>query len=75
MITSTPGTDGAVSLPGTLAGVAAAGLTAGLGLALGLVGGWAAAGVVALAALLQRSVRVPEAVVVAVAALGGLVLH
>jgi len=47
-----PGTDGAVSLPGTLAGVAAAGLTAGLGLALGLVGGWGAAGVVALAAFL-----------------------
>lgn len=45
-----PGTDGAVSLPGTLAGVAAAGLTAGLGLALGLVGGWGAAGLVALAA-------------------------
>lgn len=32
-----PGTDGAVSLPGTLAGLAAAGLTAALGLALGLV--------------------------------------
>jgi len=47
-----PGTDGAVSLPGTLAGVAAAGLTAGLGLALGLVGGWGAAGLVALAAFL-----------------------
>ena len=47
-----PGTDGAVSLPGTLAGVAAAVLTAGLGLALGLVGGWGAAGLVALAAFL-----------------------
>lgn len=47
-----PGTDGAVSLPGTLAGVAAAGLTAGLGLALGLVGGWGEAGLVALAAFL-----------------------
>jgi uncharacterized protein (TIGR00297 family) len=32
-----PGTDGAVSLPGTLAGLAAAGLTATLGFALGLV--------------------------------------
>ena len=32
-----PGTDGAVSLPGTLAGVGAAGLTAFLGLAVGLV--------------------------------------
>jgi uncharacterized protein (TIGR00297 family) len=31
------GTDGAVSLPGTLAGIAAAGLTAALGLALGLI--------------------------------------
>lgn len=47
-----PGTDGAVSLPGTFAGVAAAGLTAGLGLALGLVGGWGAAGLVTLAAFL-----------------------
>lgn len=47
-----PGTDGAVSLPGTLAGVAAAGLTAGLGLGLGLVGGWGAALLVALAAFL-----------------------
>ena len=34
-----PGTDGAVSLPGTLAGLAAAGLTALLGLALGLIAG------------------------------------
>jgi uncharacterized protein (TIGR00297 family) len=32
-----PGTDGAVSLPGTIAGVAAAGLTAALALALGLL--------------------------------------
>jgi uncharacterized protein (TIGR00297 family) len=32
-----PGTDGAVSLPGTLAGVTAAALTAALGYALGLV--------------------------------------
>jgi uncharacterized protein (TIGR00297 family) len=45
-----PGTDGAVSVPGTLAGVASAGLTAGLGLALGLVGGWGMALLVALAA-------------------------
>jgi uncharacterized protein (TIGR00297 family) len=47
-----PGTDGAVSLAGTLAGLGAAGLTAGLGLALGLVGGWGSAGLVALAAFL-----------------------
>ena len=47
-----PGTDGAVSLAGTLAGLVGAGLTAGLGLALGLVGGWGAAGLVALAAFL-----------------------
>ncbi len=46
------GTDGAVSLPGTLAGVAAAGLTAALGLALGLVEGTASMLVVALAAFL-----------------------
>ena len=45
-----PGTDGAVSVAGTLAGGAAAGMTAGLGLALGLVGGWGAALLVALAA-------------------------
>lgn len=44
-----PGTDGAVSVPGTLAGITAAGATAILALALGLVGGagvfavWAAA--------------------------------
>lgn len=31
------GTDGAVSLPGTIAGITAAGLTASLGLALGLI--------------------------------------
>lgn len=47
-----PGTDGAVSPIGTLAGVTAAGLTAALGLALGLVGGWGTAGLVALAAFL-----------------------
>ncbi|MDQ4106909.1 MAG: DUF92 domain-containing protein [Actinomycetota bacterium] len=33
-----PGTDGAVSLPGTLAGLAAAGSTAALGLSVGLIG-------------------------------------
>ena len=37
MRTVPPGTDGAISLPGTLAGLAAAGLTAALGLALGLL--------------------------------------
>lgn len=47
-----PGTDGAVSAPGTLAGVAAAGLTAFLGLALGLVAGPGAALLVAGAAFL-----------------------
>ena len=47
-----PGTDGAVSLPGTLAGLAAAALTALLGLALGLVGGLEAALFAALAAFL-----------------------
>lgn len=41
-----PGTDGAVSLPGTLAGLAAAGAVALLGLVLGLVGGMGAAVVV-----------------------------
>ncbi len=46
-----PGTDGAVSLPGTLAGAAAAGLTTLLGSALGLVPG-TVAGLVALAAFL-----------------------
>lgn len=45
-----PGTDGAVSLSGTLAGLAAAALTAALGLALGLVGGLGAALMVAFAA-------------------------
>ena len=34
-----PGTDGAVSLAGTVAGIATAALTAALGLAVGLVGG------------------------------------
>lgn len=34
-----PGTDGAISVPGTLAGIVASGLTALLGLALGLVDG------------------------------------
>ena len=47
-----PGTDGAVSLPGTLAGLVAAGVTALLGLALGLVGGPGAALIVACAAFL-----------------------
>ena len=47
-----PGTDGAVSLPGTLAGLAAAGLTALLGLALGLVAGPGASLVVVFAAFL-----------------------
>ena len=47
-----PGTDGAVSLTGTLAGIAAAGLTAGLGWTLGLVAGPAGALLVAFAAFL-----------------------
>ena len=47
-----PGTDGAISVPGTLAGVAAAGLTALLGLALGLVDGPATALLVACASFL-----------------------
>ena len=47
-----PGTDGAVSVPGTLAGVAAAGLTALLGLGLGLVDGPGAALLVACASFL-----------------------
>jgi uncharacterized protein (TIGR00297 family) len=47
-----PGTDGAVSLPGTLAGLAAATLTAALGFALGLVAGPGSILLVALAALL-----------------------
>jgi uncharacterized protein (TIGR00297 family) len=45
-----PGTDGAVSLPGTLAGVLAASLTAGLGLTVGLVGSAGGALAVGLAA-------------------------
>ena len=47
-----PGTDGAVSLPGTLAGLAAATLTAALGSALGLVEGPASTFLVALAGFL-----------------------
>ena len=47
-----PGTDGAVSLPGTLAGIGATTLTATLGFALGLVGSGGAAVLVALAAFL-----------------------
>jgi uncharacterized protein (TIGR00297 family) len=47
-----PGTDGAVSLPGTLAGLAAAGLTAALAYALGLVASPATILLVALAAFL-----------------------
>ncbi len=47
-----PGTDGAVSIPGTLAGIAAAGLTASLGLALGLLAAPGIALLVALAAFL-----------------------
>lgn len=46
------GTDGAVSIPGTLAGVGAAGLTALLGLAVGLVQSPGAALLVAAAAFL-----------------------
>ena len=52
MRTVPPGTDGAVSLPGTLAGLAAAGLTAALGLALGLLEGPALMLLVALAGFL-----------------------
>jgi len=47
-----PGTDGAISLPGTLAGLFAAGLTALFGLALGLVGGLETALLMAGAAFL-----------------------
>jgi uncharacterized protein (TIGR00297 family) len=47
-----PGTDGAVSLPGTLSGLAAAALTAVLGLLLGLIDGTGAVLAVALAAFL-----------------------
>ncbi len=46
------GTDGAVSLPGTLAGAAAAGLTASLGLALGMLETPGTALIVATAAFL-----------------------
>ena len=49
-----PGTDGAVSLPGTLAGVGAAGLTAWLGFAIGLVQSPGAALLVGVAAFLGR---------------------
>lgn len=44
-----PGTDGAVSLTGTLAGLAAAALAAGFGYAVGLVGGGVGVLIVALA--------------------------
>jgi uncharacterized protein (TIGR00297 family) len=47
-----PGTDGAVSVPGTIAGLAAAGLTALLGLVLGLVAGPGLVLLIALAAFL-----------------------
>ena len=47
-----PGTDGAISLPGTLAGIGAAGSTAYLGFAVGLVQSPAAAILVAAAAFL-----------------------
>ncbi len=47
-----PGTDGAVSLPGTLAGLVAAGFTAALGFALGLVEGAAPMLLVASASFL-----------------------
>ena len=47
-----PGTDGAVSLPGTLAGLTAAGLTAMLALALGLLDTPTTALLIALAAFL-----------------------
>ena len=47
-----PGTDGAVSLPGTLAGISASVLTAALGWAFGLVGSPAVAALVAVAAFL-----------------------
>jgi uncharacterized protein (TIGR00297 family) len=47
-----PGTDGAISVPGTLAGVGAAGLTAALGLVLGMLGTPVSALVVAIAAFL-----------------------
>ena len=47
-----PGTDGAISLPGTLAGLGVAGFTALLGLPLGLVAGPGAALLVAAGAFL-----------------------
>ena len=47
-----PGTDGAISLPGTLAGVAAAGLTSALALTLGMLASPAPALLVAVAAFL-----------------------
>jgi uncharacterized protein (TIGR00297 family) len=47
-----PGTDGAISVPGTLAGVGAAGLTAALGLALGMLETPPSAILVAVAAFL-----------------------
>ena len=47
-----PGTDGAISLPGTLAGVGAAGLTAILALALGMLATPVSALVVAIAGFL-----------------------
>jgi len=47
-----PGTDGAISLPGTLAGVGAAGLTAALGLVLGILVAPGPALLVAIAAFL-----------------------
>ncbi|HET7271808.1 MAG TPA: DUF92 domain-containing protein [Rubrobacter sp.] len=47
-----PGTDGAISLPGTLAGATAAGLTAALGLALGILETPEGALLVAIAAFL-----------------------
>jgi len=47
-----PGTDGAISLPGTLAGVGAAGLTASLGLTLELLSSPGSALLVATAAFL-----------------------
>ncbi len=46
------GTDGAISVHGTLAGISAAAVTALLGLALGLVDGFGAAMIVSLAAFL-----------------------
>jgi uncharacterized protein (TIGR00297 family) len=47
-----PGTDGAISLPGTLTGAGAAGLTAALGFALGMLETPPAAVLVAIAAFL-----------------------